>query len=158
MKSEEEARKDIDQLFEAAGWKLQNYKDLNLGAGVRVALRDFPLKIEHADYMLFMDRHAVGLPVFAFHQHETWHEWLYQEDTLRDKLISTATLTAESLRDCQKEAIGNSERSFALTRSRACIQMASEDIVSIIRKESRKGNEFSEKIAYWTTGVTREDI
>jgi len=61
LKPEEEARQDIDELLEAAGWKLQNYKDLNLGAGLGVAVREFPLKVEHADYMLFLDRQAVGV-------------------------------------------------------------------------------------------------
>jgi type I restriction enzyme R subunit len=61
VKPEEEARKDIDELLEAAGWELQNYKDLNLGAGLGVAVREFPLKVKHADYMLFVDRQAVGV-------------------------------------------------------------------------------------------------
>ena len=37
MKPEEEARKKIDGLLELAGWFVQDYKDLNLGAGVGVA-------------------------------------------------------------------------------------------------------------------------
>ena len=57
---EEKARKKIDRLLEAAGWKLQGYKDLNLGAGLGVAVREFPLGIESADYLLLVDRKAVG--------------------------------------------------------------------------------------------------
>ena len=37
MKPEEEARKKIDALLEKAGWLVQDYKDLNLGAGVGIA-------------------------------------------------------------------------------------------------------------------------
>ena len=184
LKPEEEARQDIDELLEAAGWKLQNFKDLNLGSGLGVAVREFPLKGEHADYMLFVDRHAIGvveakpkgttlsgvsvqtekyvrgfpeniphsgdlLPfgyestgvetlfrdmrepdsrsrlVFAFHKPETLHEWLHQENTLRDRLRVMSPLITEGLRDCQKEAITNLERSFAESRPRALIQMAS---------------------------------
>ena len=62
LKPEEEARKKIDALLENAGWKIQDYKDLNLGAGVGVAVREFPLKgAGFADYMLFVERHAVGV-------------------------------------------------------------------------------------------------
>ena len=62
MKPEEEARKKIDTLLELAGWLVQDYKDLNLGAGVGVAVREFPLKgAGFADYLLFVERHAVGV-------------------------------------------------------------------------------------------------
>ncbi len=36
MKPEEKARQKIDQLFEDAGWKVQDYRDLNLGASLGV--------------------------------------------------------------------------------------------------------------------------
>ena len=38
MKPEESARKKIDDLLELAGWKLQDYENLNLGAGVGIAV------------------------------------------------------------------------------------------------------------------------
>lgn len=55
------ARQNIDGLLEVTGWKVQNYKDLNLGAGLGVVVRDFPLKTGEADYVLFVDRKAVGI-------------------------------------------------------------------------------------------------
>jgi type I restriction enzyme R subunit len=62
MKPEEEARKKIDLLLERAGWQIQDYKGLNLGAGVGVAVREFPLKgAGFADYLLFVERHAIGV-------------------------------------------------------------------------------------------------
>ncbi len=61
MKPEEKARKRIDQLLEAAGWKIQDLRDLNLGASLGVAVREFPLKSGAADYLLFIDREAVGV-------------------------------------------------------------------------------------------------
>src|SRR5271169_4950191 len=61
LKPEEEARKKIDALLEKAGWLVQDYKNLNLGAGVGVAVREYPLKSGFADYMLFVERHAVGV-------------------------------------------------------------------------------------------------
>ena len=61
LKPEDQARVKIDELLEAAGWCVQDYKDLNLGATVGVAVREYPLKTEFADYMLFVERHAVGV-------------------------------------------------------------------------------------------------
>jgi type I restriction enzyme R subunit len=184
MKPEEKARETIDKLLAAAGWSVQSFGDLNLSAGLGVAVREFPLKVGFADYMLFVGRHAVGvveakpegttlsgvseqtekylrsfpdnvphvgdaLPfayestgvetffrdmrdpdsrsrrVFAFHKPDTLHEWLHQEHTLRTMLGRLPPLIAEGLRNCQVEAIENLERSFAESRPRALIQMAS---------------------------------
>ncbi len=61
MKPEEKARQQIDQLLEAAGWKIQDLHELNLGASLGVAVREFPLKSGAADYLLFVDREAVGV-------------------------------------------------------------------------------------------------
>jgi len=60
MKPEDEARVKIDGLLKAAGWEIQDYKELSLGAGLGVVVRNFPLKTGLADYMLFVDRKAVG--------------------------------------------------------------------------------------------------
>ena len=61
MKPEEEARRKIDSLLELAGWKIQDMDKLNLGAGTGIAVREYPLKTGFADYMLFVERHAVGV-------------------------------------------------------------------------------------------------
>jgi len=61
MKPEENARQKIDQLLNAAGWTIQNLKELNLGASRGVAIREFPLKSGIADYLLFVDREPVGV-------------------------------------------------------------------------------------------------
>jgi len=37
MTPEEEARQEIDKLLGAAGWQVQDYMDLNLGAALGVA-------------------------------------------------------------------------------------------------------------------------
>lgn len=60
MKPEEKARRDIDALLEAAGWSVQDRSQLNLGASLGVAVREFPLESGIADYLLFVDRKAVG--------------------------------------------------------------------------------------------------
>ena len=57
---EQHARQKIDELLDAAGWKLQSRDELNLAAGRGVAVREFPLKTGYADYLLFVDRKAIG--------------------------------------------------------------------------------------------------
>jgi len=61
MKPEEKARQRIDALLEAAGWSVQDMSQLNLGASLGVAVREFPLESGFADYLLFVDRKAVGV-------------------------------------------------------------------------------------------------
>ncbi|HOD36422.1 MAG TPA: type I restriction-modification enzyme R subunit C-terminal domain-containing protein [Syntrophales bacterium] len=183
MTPEEKARQRIDQLLELAGWQIQDRKEANLGASLGVAIREFPLKSGFADYLLYVDRKAVGvveakpfgtslsgveeqtkgyienlpdtlqcyqkpLPfayestgietyfrdlrdiehrsrrLFAFHKPETLHEWLGESNTLRNKLKVLPPLIKASLRDCQIEAVQNLDKSFADTRPRALIQMA----------------------------------
>ncbi|MBN2015624.1 DEAD/DEAH box helicase family protein [Candidatus Dojkabacteria bacterium] len=61
MTPEEKARKNIDELLNKAGWIIQDLNQLNLGAGLGVIIREFPLKKGPADYLLFVDRKAVGV-------------------------------------------------------------------------------------------------
>jgi len=61
MKPEERARQRIDQLLTAASWVVQDLRELNLGVAQGVAVREFPLKSGTADYVLFVDRQAVGV-------------------------------------------------------------------------------------------------
>lgn len=182
MKPEEKARKVIDHLLGEAGWEVQDYEKLNLGASLGVAVREFPLKSGFADYLLFVDRRPVGVMeakpfgttlsgvedqsekylnlipdnyqlvnpppfayestgkvtffrdsrdpharsrrVFAFHKPETLQEWVSHKETLRGRLKEMPPLITEGLRKCQKEAIKNLEKSFAESRPRALIQMA----------------------------------
>jgi len=51
----------IDPKLEAAGWILQDRDQINLFAGRGIAVREFPLDTGFADYMLFVDRQAVGV-------------------------------------------------------------------------------------------------
>ncbi|MEQ8998878.1 MAG: DEAD/DEAH box helicase family protein [Coleofasciculus sp. B1-GNL1-01] len=60
-KPEEIAREKIDQLLTAAGWVVQDYPDLNLGAALGVVVREYPLKTGAADYLLFINRQAAGV-------------------------------------------------------------------------------------------------
>jgi type I restriction enzyme, R subunit len=186
LRPEEKARHNIDKMLKDAGWSIQHFKEMDLSSSLGVAVREFPLSKDHADYLLFLDRQAVGvieakpegttlsgvaeqtesyltnlpdnlphasnpLPfayestgieiyfrdmrdlyarsrrVFYFHRPETLFEGLSQDHTLRTKLKELNKgypLIEEGLRDCQIEAIKNLEKSFATSRPRSLIQMA----------------------------------
>lgn len=183
MTPEEKARQNIDALLAAAGWSVQNYKQVNLGAALGVAVREYPTESGPADYMLFIDRKPVGVieakpagktlsgvaeqteryltsklkyipqlgdsmrfgyestgvetffrdlkdpaprsrRIFAFHKPETLRAWLADEATLRARLQQLPPLNTAGLRECQIQAITNLEKSFAESRPRALIQMA----------------------------------
>jgi type I restriction enzyme R subunit len=57
---EQEARETIDANLRAAGWAVQSLKDANLGASRGVAIRELHTKQGFADYILYVDRKAVG--------------------------------------------------------------------------------------------------
>ncbi|WP_202901931.1 DEAD/DEAH box helicase family protein [Thermogemmatispora carboxidivorans] len=61
LKPEQEARQQIDELLRQAGWAVQVKATLNLGAARGVALCEASLKTGDADYLLFVDRKAVGI-------------------------------------------------------------------------------------------------
>ena len=58
---EELARINIDQQLTACGWTFQSRAEMNLYAARGVAVREFPLATGEADYLLFVDRKAVGV-------------------------------------------------------------------------------------------------
>lgn len=58
---EELARINIDHQLAACGWIVQSRVEMNLYAGRGVAVREFPLSTGEADYLLFVDRKAVGV-------------------------------------------------------------------------------------------------
>jgi type I restriction enzyme R subunit len=60
---EARARRRIDEMLVAAGWVVQDYKQIALGAAQGVAVREFPMASGHgrADYLLFIDRSAAGV-------------------------------------------------------------------------------------------------
>ncbi len=63
MNPEQQARINIDRLLAQAGWVVQDADALNPYAGSGVAVREFQLKSDHgsADYLLYMNRKAVGV-------------------------------------------------------------------------------------------------
>ncbi|CBS87295.1 type I restriction endonuclease subunit R [Azospirillum lipoferum] len=61
MTPESKARQTIDSLLAAAGWMVQEREEMNLGAGLGVAVREYPLPAGPCDYLLFVDRKACGV-------------------------------------------------------------------------------------------------
>lgn len=61
MTPETKARQEIDKHLEQAGWRVQDMRQLNLGASLGVAVREFPTDTGPADYVLFVNRVAVGV-------------------------------------------------------------------------------------------------
>jgi type I restriction enzyme, R subunit len=59
---EQKARREIDVDLTTAGWLVQDRDDLDLTAGRGIAVREFPMKsgFGFADYLLYVDRKAVG--------------------------------------------------------------------------------------------------
>jgi type I restriction enzyme R subunit len=58
---EARARQNIDSQLIACGWAVQDRAGMNLYAGRGVAVREYPLETGFADYLLFVDRKAVGI-------------------------------------------------------------------------------------------------
>ena len=61
MDPEEKARQNIDQLLTKAGWTIQDRKQMNLGESLGVVVREFRMSSGPTDYLLFVDRRAVGV-------------------------------------------------------------------------------------------------
>ena len=61
MKPEEKARQNIDRLLTKAGWTIQDRKQMNLGESLGVVVREFRMSSGPTDYLLFIDRRAVGV-------------------------------------------------------------------------------------------------
>ena len=58
---EQIARDEIDKQLLACGWKIQNKTQVNLSAGLGVAVREYLTDVGPADYVLFVDKKPVGV-------------------------------------------------------------------------------------------------
>jgi type I restriction enzyme R subunit len=61
LNPEQEARRKIDEMLIAAGWAVQDYKSVDFCVGKGIALREVPLKSGRCDYLLLVDRKALGV-------------------------------------------------------------------------------------------------
>ena len=58
---EQEARQQIDQMLEAAGWKVQSHRQMNRLAATGVAVCEFPTASGPVDYLLFARGKPIGV-------------------------------------------------------------------------------------------------
>lgn len=58
---EQRARRNIDRSLERAGWTVQNKNRIDFAAGHGIAVREYPTDVGPADYVLFVDKKAVGV-------------------------------------------------------------------------------------------------
>jgi type I restriction enzyme R subunit len=58
---EQKARDTIDALLRQAGWVVQSAKKIDLSAGLGQAVREYQTDVGPADYVLFVDKKAVGV-------------------------------------------------------------------------------------------------
>src|ERR1700692_3911797 len=61
MTPEQKSRQEIDRQLQQCGWVVQSYRDMNISAGLGIAVREFPLKSGFADYLLYADCKALGV-------------------------------------------------------------------------------------------------
>ncbi|WP_322180155.1 type I restriction endonuclease subunit R [Neglectibacter caecimuris] len=61
MTPEQKARESIDKKLAQAGWIVQDMKQLDLSAGLGVAVREFPTSTGPVDYALFVEGIPVGV-------------------------------------------------------------------------------------------------
>lgn len=58
---EQQARDSIDEKLKQAGWLIQDYREINLGVSLGVAVREHPTDTGPADYLLYVNRQPVGV-------------------------------------------------------------------------------------------------
>ena len=58
---EQKARDNIDALLMQAGWVVQSAKKIDLNIGLGQAVREYQTDAGPADYVLFVDKKAVGV-------------------------------------------------------------------------------------------------
>jgi len=77
---EQIARDHIDAALVQSGWVIQNKKQINLNAGLGVAVREYQTDIGPADYVLFVDKKPVGI-IEAKRAEEGVHLTMHEEQS-----------------------------------------------------------------------------
>jgi type I restriction enzyme R subunit len=78
---EQIARDKIDAMLIASGWIVQSKKDLNLNAGLGVAIREYQTNVGPADYVLFVNQKPVGI-IEAKRKEEAIHFSEHEDQSL----------------------------------------------------------------------------
>ena len=75
---EQQARDNIDKQLIACGWIIQSVKQINLNAGLGVAVREYLTDVGPADYVLFVDRKPCGV-IEAKREEEGYRLTMHEE-------------------------------------------------------------------------------
>ncbi len=85
---EQLARDNIDRQLKACGWLIQDIKQINLNAGIGVAVKEYQTDVGPADYVLFVDGKPCGV-IEAKREEEGHHLTIHEvqgEDYAKAKL------------------------------------------------------------------------
>ena len=77
---EQLARDKIDTALVECGWVIQNKNQINLNAGVGIAVREYQTDIGPADYVLFVDKKPVGI-IEAKRAEEAVHLTMHEDQS-----------------------------------------------------------------------------
>jgi type I restriction enzyme R subunit len=83
---EQIARDRIDEMLRQSGWLVQSKKEMNINAGKGVAIREYQTDVGPADYVLFVDRKAVG--IIEAKREEEGHRLTVVEDQSKNYAIA----------------------------------------------------------------------
>jgi type I restriction enzyme, R subunit len=75
---EQIARDKIEAALKQCGWLIQNKNQINLNAGIGIAIREYQTDVGPADYALFVDKKAVG--IIEAKREEEGHRLTFHED------------------------------------------------------------------------------
>lgn len=98
LAAEQRARVLIDTQLAAAGWAVQDKKDLNLFASDGIAVREVVMAAGHgrADYLLYVDKRAVGVieakPAGTTLSGVEWQSAMYAEGLPADVRLKALTV------------------------------------------------------------------
>ena len=77
---EQKARDNIDALLRLADWVVQHNKKIDLNQGIGQAVREYQTDVGPADYVLFVDKKAVGV-IEAKREEEGQHLTAHEAQT-----------------------------------------------------------------------------
>ncbi len=77
---EQLARDKIDNQLIACGWIIQNKSNINLAAGIGIAVREYQTDVGPADYILFVDKKPIGV-IEAKREEEGLHLTMHEDQT-----------------------------------------------------------------------------
>ena len=79
LNPEQVARQQIDAQLVACGWLVQDYRAVDFSAGRGIAIREVPLTTGPCDYLLLVDRKAIGV----IEAKKGWHNTLHRRRPIR---------------------------------------------------------------------------